>query len=227
MIKNILSLKNINKTYLLTKNNQVIGVKNINLTIKTGEFVAITGPSGSGKSTLLNLIGLLDLPDNDQGELQINDQNIKKFGASKIAKLRRETIGFIFQTFNLLPRLSAIENIQLPLRYNNQNNSTSRTRALELLKKVGLEKRGSHKPAELSGGERQRVAIARALANEPKIILADEPTGNLDSASGTDIMNLLKKLNKENDVTLIIVTHDQSIARQADRIISLKDGQLC
>lgn len=215
----VIKLKNISKTYFLTKENKVEALKPTDLEIQEGETVAIIGPSGSGKSTLLNLIGLLDRPDED-GELMINDHNIADLNGRELAKLRRETIGFVFQSFNLLPRLTALENVMLPMQYSGKKDIA---RAKKLLKQVGLESRMGHKPPELSGGEKQRVAIARALANEPKIILADEPTGNLDSKSGQEIMKILKDL----DVTLILVTHDQNIAAQASRLISLKDGSVC
>ena len=227
MNQNIIKLKNINKTFYLTKKNKVEALKDINLEIKNGEFVAITGPSGSGKSTMLNLIGLLDIPDKDQGELIINNHNIEDLNNNKLANLRKQTIGFVFQTFNLLPKLSAWENVLLPMRYNKIKRNKRKNRAQQLIENVGLEKRKKHRPAELSGGEKQRVAIARALSNEPKIILADEPTGNLDSKTGKEILDLLKDLNNKQKVTVIIVTHEQNIAEYADRIIKLHDGKIC
>lgn len=227
MKNSIIKLTNINKTFWLTKNNKVEAVKNINLDIKEGEFVAIMGPSGSGKSTLLNLIGLLDVPDTDKGELIINNYNIADLNSNKLANLRKKNIGFVFQTFNLLPRLNAWENIMLPMRYNKTDRKTRKTKTENLLKSVNLSNRKKHKPAELSGGERQRVAIARALVNNPKIILADEPTGNLDSKSGLEILNILKKLNQEKQVTVIVITHETEIAEFADRTICLKDGTIC
>ena len=226
MTEPVISLKNVSKTYYLTKNNKVKAVSNINLTINKGEFISLMGPSGSGKSTLLNLIGLLDIPDIDNGSIFVDGHNIADLKSAQLANLRKKTIGFVFQTFNLLPRLSAWENVLLPMRYNKIDRKTRKKRATELLHLVGLHKRLKHKPAELSGGERQRVAIARALCNEPKIILADEPTGNLDSKTGEEIINVLKKLNREQGVTVIIVTHDQEIADKTDKIIQLKDGQI-
>ena len=227
MKKSIIKLKNISKTFWLTKENKVEAVKNINLDIKQGEFVAIMGPSGSGKSTLLNLIGLLDVPDTDKGELIINNYNIADLNSNKLANLRKKNIGFVFQTFNLLPRLSAGENIMLPMRYNKIDRKTRKEKTDNLLKSVNLANRKKHRPAELSGGERQRVAIARALVNDPKIILADEPTGNLDSKSGLEILEILKKLNQEKGVTVIVITHESEIAEFADRTICLKDGSIC
>ena len=227
MFENIIELKNISKNYWLTKNNKVTALNNVNLDIKKGDFIAITGPSGSGKSTLLNMIGLLDRPDKNNGSLIINNHNITDLNQTEFSVLRRETIGFVFQTFNLLPKLSAYENVLLPMRYAKVKRQKRKQQAIKLLELVGLTNRIKHKPPELSGGERQRVAIARALTNSPQILLADEPTGNLDTKSGTEIMNLLKNLNHEKNMTLIVVTHDPEIAAQANKIIKLKDGQIC
>ena len=227
MFGNIIELKNISKNYWLTKNNKVTALNNVNLDIKKGDFIAITGPSGSGKSTLLNMIGLLDRPDKNNGSLIINNHNITDLNQTEFSVLRRETIGFVFQTFNLLPKLSAYENVLLPMRYAKVKRQKRKQQAIKLLELVGLTNRIKHKPPELSGGERQRVAIARALTNSPQILLADEPTGNLDTKSGTEIMNLLKNLNHEKNMTLIVVTHDPEIAAQANKIIKLKDGQIC
>lgn len=219
-------LRNIKKTYWLTKENQVASLRGIDLEIKAGEFVALIGPSGSGKSTLLNIMGLLDAPDQG-GCIQIAQQDITKLKGKSIAELRSKTLGFVFQTFNLLPRLSAIDNVILPMRYAKVPRQERFKRARLLLDKMGLAKRIYHKPPELSGGERQRVAIARALANNPKIIFADEPTGNLDSKAGAEVMDILKELNKKEGVTLVLVTHDLELAKLADRIIKIKDGKLC
>ncbi|MBU0732150.1 ABC transporter ATP-binding protein [Patescibacteria group bacterium] len=227
MESTVIKLKNLSKTFYLTKTNKVEALKNVSLEIKQGDFLALMGPSGSGKSTLLNLVGLLDIPDENNGELLIDDHNPKDLNKTELAYLRRDTIGFIFQTFNLLPRMNAWENVLLPMRYAKVPRKSRKDRTKKLLTMMNLQNRIKHKPAELSGGERQRVAIARALANQPKIILADEPTGNLDSKSGQDIMKILKELNRKEGVTMIIVTHDQEIADMTDYTIKLKDGELC
>lgn len=217
----IVWLKNVDKTYSEGKTSLKV-LSGVNLKVKKGEFIGIVGPSGSGKSTLLNIIGLLDTP--TKGELKIESDLVTgKTKINRLAHLRRKKIGFVFQTFNLLPRLSAQKNVELPMVYARVRRR--RERAVKLLILVGLAKRLKFKPPQLSGGERQRVAIARALANNPEIILADEPTGNLDSKSGRQIIQIIKKLNREGK-TIIVVTHDQDIARQADRIIKLKDGKI-
>lgn len=226
MESEVIKLKDIHKTFWLTKENKVEALKNINLEINEGDFVALIGASGSGKSTLLNLIGLLDIPNKNDGELIVDDHNSQDLNGKELSHLRRDTIGFVFQSFNLLPKLNALENVMLPMRYAKVKSKKRKERALHLLKVMGLTKRIKHKPAELSGGEKQRVAIARALANNPKIILADEPTGNLDSKSGAEILKILKNLNRKEKVTMIIVTHDQLIADMTDKIIKLKDGEL-
>jgi len=203
--------------------NQVIkAVDNINLEIKRGEFVAIIGPSGSGKSTLLHIIGLLDTP--THGKLMIANNHItSQSNINRLAKLRSQTIGFVFQAYNLIPRISALSNVELALVYGRQKNQ--KDKAFSALKLVGLKGREKHQPNQLSGGERQRVAIARALVNKPDIILADEPTGNLDSKSSKEIIDLLIKLNKKGK-TIIIVTHNQEIAKKTKRIINMKDGRV-
>lgn len=219
---NIITLKNVFKTYKMGK-MEVPVLFDINLEIKKGEISAIMGPSGSGKSTLMNIIGLLDRP--TSGELTIDEEAINlSMSDAKLAKLRNQKIGFVFQTFNLLPRLSALENILMPTIYNPKKRDFG-SRAIQLLKDVGLEKRISHKPTELSGGEKQRVAIARALINSPEIILADEPTGNLDSKSGQAILEILKSLNHEGK-TVIVITHDVNIARSCKKIIHILDGKI-
>lgn len=191
--------------------------------IDQGEFVAIMGPSGSGKSTLMHIIGLLDRP--TRGEYQIDEMVIdKSVSERQLAQLRGEKIGFVFQTFNLLPRTSALYNVMLPTMYHKRENRLAR--AKKVLKDVGLEKKLYNKPSQLSGGERQRVAIARALINNPQIILADEPTGNLDSKTGHDIINIFQKLNKEQNVTIVLITHDAEVARFANRVIKIKDGKI-
>ncbi|MEM2459085.1 MAG: ABC transporter ATP-binding protein, partial [Candidatus Bathyarchaeia archaeon] len=187
-----------------------------------GEFLAVLGPSGSGKSTLLHLIGCLDRP--DEGEIILDGKNVLRLSDDELAELRLKRIGFIFQFFNLLPRLTALENVELPLMLARVPEREAREKAKKLLELVGLGGRLNHRPSELSGGEQQRVAIARALVNDPKLVLADEPTGNLDTKSGWDIVNLMRKLNEEMNQTFIVVTHDQKVAEVADRIIYLRDG---
>jgi len=219
----IVRLENVWKVYEEGK-VKTLALQGVSLKIKERESVAIMGPSGSGKSTLLHLIGCLDKP--TKGRIWIEGKEISKLNENELAEIRRNKIGFVFQFFYLIPTLTALENVVLPMIFKGVKKEERERRARELLKMVGLEKRMHHKPSELSGGERQRVAIARALANEPKILLADEPTGNLDSKSGALVMKILKKLNKEKGVTLIIVTHDKKIASYADRIIYLKDGKI-
>jgi len=201
---------------------QIKALDNVNLSINKGEFVAIMGPSGCGKSTLLYILGCLDKP--NSGTYYLDGKEVSKKTSSKtLARIRGNKIGFIFQTFNLLPRTSALNNVILPAIYSGIKNR--KKRAIELLSRVGLEKRIHHKPNQLSGGEQQRVAIARSLMNNPEIILADEPTGNLDSKSGAEIMKLLHELNQEGK-TIIAVTHDENIAKQTQRIIRMKDGKI-
>ncbi|MBI5093130.1 MAG: ABC transporter ATP-binding protein [Candidatus Hydrogenedentes bacterium] len=195
----------------------------VSMTVEPGESVAIMGPSGSGKTTLLNIVGLLDAPDN--GGYRLFDHEVFTRGDRELSHLRNETFGFVFQSFNLLPRYTAVENVEVPLRYSNRPRKDRRERAMEALRKVGLADRALHTPSELSGGQQQRVAIARALANEPKVILADEPTGNLDSTSAQGIMDVLGTLN-ENGMTLIMITHAQEIAARAKRIVQLRDGRI-
>ena len=216
----MIELKHLKKIYHLGE-NEVRALDDVSLTINDGEFVAIMGPSGSGKSTLMNVIGLLDLP--DEGDYILNGKRIGERSEDQIAELRRDTIGFIFQQFNLLPRLNAKENVELPLVYSKRLHE--RARAIELLEKVGMGKRTDHKPTELSGGQQQRVAIARSLINTPTLLLADEPTGNLDSASEREIMDLLKALNAQG-ITVVIVTHEDSIGEEANRCVRLRDGKI-
>jgi len=190
--------------------------------VEDAEFITIFGPSGSGKSTLLHLIGALDRP--DKGEIFIEDSNLLKLSDDKLAELRLTKIGFVFQFFNLLPRLSALANVKLPLSIAGVSEKEAQSKAEEMLRLVGLETRLDHRPFELSGGEQQRVAIARALINSPKIVLADEPTGNLDTKTGLEIVQLMKTLNQEKGQTFIVITHDPNIAETAGRIVYLKDG---
>ncbi len=200
---------------------QVPALDGVDFRIEKGEFVAIMGPSGSGKSTLMNLLGCLDHP--SSGIYRLENLKIQDLNPNQLAEVRNQRIGFVFQSFNLLPRASALENVELPLLYGRVRNS--REIALKAIDRVGLAHRSMHNPTELSGGERQRVAIARALVNQPAIILADEPTGNLDSTTGKEIMNLFQELNQEA-VTLILVTHEQEVADQTRRIIQMKDGKI-
>jgi len=221
-MKYIIETKKLTKIYGKDR-LEVKALNSVDLKIKQGEFVAIMGPSGSGKSTLLNILGCLDKPTSGSYLLE-NKAIVDKTKAQTLAKIRREKIGFIFQTFNLLPRTSALNNVILPAIYSGLKNR--KQKAQELLIHVGLAKRLNNKPNELSGGEQQRVSIARALMNKPQIILADEPTGNLDSKTGVSIMKLLRQLNKEG-VTIIAVTHDNNIAKQTDRTIKMEDGKIC
>ncbi len=216
----MIAVENLSKTYD-SGTLSVTALREVNFQIQKGEFVAIMGPSGSGKSTLMNLLGCLDLP--TTGTYQLEDQDIGSLKPNQLAEVRNRRIGFVFQSFNLLPRATALENTELPLLYGRIANS--RDIAMQALERVGLKHRAKHRPTELSGGEKQRVAIARALVNQPAIILADEPTGNLDSVTGEEIMSLFHELNDEK-VTLILVTHEAEIAQQTKRIIQMKDGKI-
>jgi len=198
-------------------------LRNVSINIEVGQLVAVMGPSGSGKTTMLNLIGCLDTP--TSGSYYLDGNEISRLGGGELARVRGQKIGFVFQTFNLLPRLSALANVELGLKYAGGSDN-QRERALAALDRVGLSDRAGHRPTELSGGEQQRVAIARALAKAPPIILADEPTGNLDSRSGEEIISILTSLHAEQGITLLIVTHDFNIARHCQRIIHLMDGRV-
>ena len=202
----------------------VEALRGVSFTIKHGEVIAIMGPSGSGKSTLMNTLGCLDRP--TSGEYILDGEPVASLGDDQLADIRNRKVGFVFQSFNLLSRQTAITNVELPLRYSGNSSGSRRERAIEALKAVGLENRMTHRPTELSGGQQQRVAIARAIVNDPAIIMADEPTGNLDSKVGKEIMSLLLTLNKERGTTLIIVTHDPLVAGQTQRTIRLRDGVL-
>ncbi len=204
--------------------DSVAALSEINLTIPRGEFTALVGPSGSGKSTLLNLFGGLDRPSG--GEIRVGGLSLGSASEPELERYRRERVGFIFQSFNLLPTFSAVENVESPMTLAEVSWSERRTRAVELLELVGLSQRTWHKPNELSGGEKQRVAIARALANRPSLLLADEPTGNLDSKTGAAVLDLLCNLVKKDGLTLVMVTHDLDVAARADRIIHLRDGRI-
>ncbi len=206
-------------------NTEVNILKGISLNVDAGEFVAIVGESGSGKSTLLNILGGLMACDN--GEIIINDNHIEKLTENELALFRRNNLGFIFQTYNLLPQLSALENVEMPLIFSGISKNERRTRAKEMLERVGLADRMEHKPAELSGGQQQRVSIARALISNPKVILADEPTGNLDSKTSIEILNLLKELNQTYNMTFLVVTHSQVVYKYADKVVKMEDGVFC
>jgi len=202
----------------------VDALRGVDLEIARGEFVALVGPSGSGKSTVLNLIGGLDRP--SEGEIWIDGAELSASDEKALTRHRRRHVGFVFQSFNLLPRLTAEENVALPLIFGGVAENERRARARELLERVGLAERLTHRPTQLSGGEQQRVAIARALVGQPALLLADEPTGNLDTTTGVEIMRLLKELNQEHGLTLLVVTHDPEVAAFADRVVRLRDGQV-
>lgn len=221
--KVLIELKNVKKTYMLGK-VPVPALRGISMKVYEGEFVAIMGPSGSGKSTLMNMIGALDVP--TSGKVYFEGKDISKLSESKLAQLRGKKVGFVFQQFNLLPTLTALENVALPMIFQGAPRNERISRAKELLTSLGLGKRLEHRPAELSGGEQQRVAIARAFANNPDVILADEPTGNLDSNTGKEIMSFLKDFHLKKKKTIIVVTHDPNIAGYAETIVNIRDGKL-
>jgi len=211
------------KYYNEGKHNEVKAVEKVDLEIKRGDFISIIGPSGSGKSTLLHLLGLLDRP--TCGEIYFDGKNVSELSDNRVTKIRRERVGFVFQQFNLIPLLTALENVELPMTINGHRKIDTKKRAKELLEKVGLGHRLNNRPPQLSGGEKQRVAIARALANDPEIIFADEPTGNLDTKTGREIIDLLRRMDKRG-FTLVIITHDQRIAKVTEKIINIKDGKI-
>lgn len=218
----MIELKNVCKSFILGE-EEIKALDNINFNVKKGEFVSIIGPSGSGKSTLMNILGLLDVP--DTGDYILDDVKIRIANDNTLSELRNKKIGFIFQNFNLLPRLSALENIEVPLMYRGVKKQEAKKQACKYLEKVGLKGREKHLPNQLSGGQQQRVAIARALVGNPEIILADEPTGALDSKTSKDVIDVLKQLNDEGQ-TIILITHDINVARQAKRIVKISDGKL-
>ena len=217
----MIQLKGICKSYARPDEGPLEVLKNVEINIDQGEYVAIVGPSGSGKSTLMNILGLLDRT--DTGDYLLDGESVSGLSSAKLAKLRNQKIGFVFQQFHLLPRTSAIENVEIPLVYSNADNPEQR--AIAALEQVGLGDRMKHYPEELSGGQQQRVAIARALVTDPDLILADEPTGNLDKASGQDLMDLFQKLN-EDGRTIIVITHDENLAKRAKRVVRIDDGRL-
>jgi putative ABC transport system ATP-binding protein len=215
-------MKHIVKDYKMGETT-VHALRDIDMSVESGEFVSIVGPSGSGKSTLMNLIGCLDRP--SSGEYHLSGDKVDELSDDDLARIRNKRIGFVFQTFNLLPRTNCLHNVELPLLYSNVPRKTREATAREMLERVGLKDRVRHNPSELSGGERQRVAIARALVNEPAIVLADEPTGNLDSVTGSEIMSIFESLNGEGK-TVVLVTHEKYIADYSHRMIYLKDGKV-
>lgn len=219
----MIEIKSVTKIYKLG-GEKIYALDGVSLKIDDGEFLAIVGPSGSGKSTFANIVGGLDVP--DSGEVLVDGRNIVDLSDKELSKFRNKKIGFIFQTFNLQSTYTALENVMIPLIFSGMPLKQRKKRAAECLRAVGLENRMKHKPSELSGGQRQRVCIARAIANDPSIVIADEPTGNLDSKKGAEIIELLKYMNKELGVTLIVITHDDSVAKQAKKILEIKDGRL-
>jgi len=221
MTKWVVDAKDITKVYQMG-DVEVHALRGLSVQIAPGEVLSIMGPSGSGKSTLMNILGCLDRP--TSGEYSLNGESVATLSDDQLAEIRNRGVGFVFQSFNLLPRQTALSNVELPMRYAELNGRNRKQVATEALEAVGLGDRISHRPNELSGGQMQRVAIARALVNNPAIIMADEPTGNLDSESGDEIMGLLRKLNEDRGTTLIVVTHDPEIAALTDRVITLKDG---
>lgn len=221
--KPIIELRDVWKIYKLG-NVEVQALRGLNLKVFSEEFIAIMGPSGSGKSTAMHMIGCLDIP--TKGKVFLDSQDISTLEESDLAQIRGKKIGFVFQTFNLMPGLTALENVMLPMMFQNVSLDKREIISKELLKKVELSHRLYHKPTELSGGEQQRVAIARALVNNPEVILADEPTGNLDSKTGVEVMRMLSKLHEEESKTIIMVTHNENIAKFADKIYHLKDGKI-
>ncbi|MGB2727730.1 MAG: ABC transporter ATP-binding protein [Halobacteriota archaeon] len=217
--------KDLTKYYWMGK-EKVVAVDGVDLKAEEGEFISVVGPSGSGKSTLLNIIGCLDAP--TKGEVYLNGTRVDYRNKKSLVVLRRKFVGFVFQTFNLIPAMNAVENVEYPMYFNKEGKSKSERRenAMKLLEMVGLEKRVNHLPSELSGGEQQRIAIARALANDPKLILADEPTGNLDSGTGKSILDLLKRLNEEEGKNIVMVTHDLESAKKMGKVIKILDGRI-
>ncbi len=219
----IIQLKGVSRTYVMGKET-LAALDSVNLDIKEGEFLAIMGPSGSGKSTFANIIGGLDKP--SAGTIIVDGEEINKLNDRKLSKYRNKKIGFVFQSFNLLPTYTALENVMVPLILSGESSKIRRQKAEDCLKSVGLDGRMDHKPNQLSGGERQRVSIARALVNDPQIIIADEPTGNLDSKKSEEIVALLKNMNRKKKITLIVITHDPNVAHEADRVVQMHDGKI-
>ena len=222
--KNVIDMHGIVKRYYVGQPNELEILHGIDLAVSSGEFVSIVGESGSGKSTLMNMIGALDRP--TQGTYLLGGQDISKMDDEQLSDIRNQQIGFVFQNFCLIPRMSAVRNVEIPLMYANMSPKKRRERAMELLELVGMSERANHKPNELSGGQNQRVAIARAMANDPDILLADEPTGALDSRTGRLVMDIFHKLHREQKKTIILITHSQELARETERIITISDGMI-
>ena len=224
MSEPVIRMENIVKTYYLGKPNELEILHVINLTVNKGEFVSIVGESGSGKSTLMNIIGVLDRQ--TQGDYYLEGQDVNGMSDEVRSAIRNRRIGFVFQNFNLLPRANALKNVMVPLLYGEEHSKNGKEHAMEMLKMVGMEDRADHRPNELSGGQKQRVAIARAMINDPAIILADEPTGALDSKTGHMVMDLFHKLHEEQGKTIVLITHSQELAQETERIVTLLDGQI-
>ena len=224
MSEPVIRMENIVKTYYLGKPNELEILHGINLTVNKGEFVSIVGESGSGKSTLMNIIGVLDRQ--TQGDYYLEGQDVNGMSDEVRSAIRNRRIGFVFQNFNLLPRANALKNVMVPLLYGEEHSKNGKEHAMEMLKMVGMEDRADHRPNELSGGQKQRVAIARAMINDPAIILADGPTGALDSKTGHMVMDLFHKLHEEQGKTIVLITHSQELAQETERIVTLLDGQI-
>ena len=224
MSEPVIRMEKIVKTYYLGKPNELEILHGINLTVNKGEFVSIVGESGSGKSTLMNIIGVLDRQ--TQGNYYLEGQDVNGMSDEVRSAIRNRRIGFVFQNFNLLPRANALKNVMVPLLYGEEHSKNGKEHAMEMLKMVGMEDRADHRPNELSGGQKQRVAIARAMINDPAIILADEPTGALDSKTGHMVMDLFHKLHEEQGKTIVLITHSQELAQETERIVTLLDGQI-
>ena len=224
MSEPVIRMENIVKTYYLGKPNELEILHGINLTVNKGEFVSIVGESGSGKSTLMNIIGVLDRQ--TQGDYYLEGQDVNGMSDEVRSAIRNRRIGFVFQNFTLLPRANALKNVMVPLLYGEEHSKNGKEHAMEMLKMVGMEDRADHRPNELSGGQKQRVAIARAMINDPAIILADEPTGALDSKTGHMVMDLFHKLHEEQGKTIVLITHSQELAQETERIVTLLDGQI-
>jgi len=222
--KHIIYMKDIKKSFYLGKRKRLEILHGIDLTVKKGEFISIVGQSGSGKSTLMNIIGGLDSP--TSGTYMLEGVNLLKLHENQLSDIRNRKIGFVFQTFNLIPRSSALRNVELPMLYQGVGSAERRARAIELLEMVGMGDRLEHMPSELSGGQKQRVAIARSLANDPKIILADEPTGALDTKTGRMVMNIFHKLHEQNNSTIMLITHNERLAEETQRIYTIEDGRI-